>query len=1115
MASFVGDEASSSSLMPRPCTYKVFLSFRGKDTRKGFTSHLYAALVNRGITTYIDDKNLRKGDLISDELLIAIEESMFGVIVLSPNYASSRWCLDELQKIVECNNNLGLQIVAVFYHVKPCDVRHQIGAFEEAFKKHELRFGQESDRVRRWRNALKQVASYSNWNSEQFKNEAILVESIAQHIHERLIMKLPSSMKNLVGIDSRLEQVVRHIGLGGNDVRFIGICGMGGIGKTTISRRVYETIRSEFKASCFLANVRETCEKRGIVQIQKQLLDRTNINSDTSFHDEFEGKAIICDSLCHKKVLLVLDDVDDGGLLENLAGEKDWFGPGSRIIITTRDKHVLEVHGAVNRICKVEGLEQNEALELFCLKAFKRPKPEKGYMDLSKEVVEYCDGLPLALVVLGSHLCGQTIDVWRSAIEKIKSFPHDKIFNTLKISYDGLDHSEKNIFLDIACFFKGREKDYVTNILRRCGYHAEASISALINKSLLSIINDDKYADMLGMHDLLEDMGKHIVIQESRDDPSRRSRLWSYTDVDLVLAQNKENEATHSIVLYNMYSEIERNWGDLDIRDLSFSNIFKLKLLILDGVKVPILCDIPCTLKVLHWKGCPMETLPFTDRRYELVEIDLSYSKIVQLWDGKKVLRLLQHLNLSFCDKLKQTPDLSGAPNLKTLNLHRCEELNYIHPSLAHHKSLVELNLMNCKSLETLADKLEMSSLEKLYLFSCSSLRRLPEFGKCMKQLSILNLTLTGIEELPTTPGRLGGVSELDLSGCRKLTSLPLSLACFVGLKKLELSRFVELSCVPYSTHGLESLTAYDKSDNPNIVGLLCSLSRLTSLSTLKLRRCFPTSRKESTICYNLGHLTSLTDLDLSRNYFLRVPISIHELPRLTRLNLNDCRFLKVLPELPSSLRELQAQRCHSLDASNVNDAISKACCGFAESASQDREDVLQMLIPGKEIPAWFEHQEQDDGVSVSFPHNCPSTEIMTLALCFLLDGFTFLQGQPSVVCNGKEFINTSLLKMSPGTSSKQLFIVCLNGFCFSDQLCQDNRFQMLVPSCGYFNNIRVLSSGACWVIKQDIESFKKRKSQTGKRKATLELDIDMISHSSPSRKKMLVVAPPLYEEEE
>ncbi|XLT56734.1 hypothetical protein HN873_049338, partial [Arachis hypogaea] len=550
-----------------------------------------------------------------------------------------------------------------------------------------------------------------------------------------------------------------------------------------------------------------------------------------------------------------------------------------------------------------------------------------------------------------------------------------------------------------------------------------------------------------------------------------------------------EIEATHSIVLHDMYCEIEENWRDLDIRYLSFSNICKLNLLILDGERFPILLyDIPCALKVLHWTDCPMETLPFRDhQRYELVEIDLSHSKIVQLWDGKKVLKKLVHLNLSYCKELKEMPDLSGAPNLKTLDLDGCEELNYFHPSLAHHKSLVELNLRGCERLETLGDKLEMSSLERLDLECCSSLRRLPEFGKCMKQLSILILKRTGIEELPTTLGNLAGMSELDLTGCYKLTSLPFPLGCFVGLKKLRLSRLVELSCVPYSTHGLESLTVKDYSGSPNIVGLLCSLSHLTSLSSLKLQGCFSTSREEST---DFGRLASLTDLDLSENNFLRVPISIHELPRLTRLKLNNCRRLKVLPELPLSLRELQARDCDSLDASNANDVILKACCGFAESASQDREDLFQMWFSRKKIPAWFEHHEEGNGVSVSFSHNCPSTETIALALCFLLQGFLFSSEKPSVICNGKEFINKSLLKASSGISSENVYIVYVNGYYLSKLLCQHNCFQMLFPGTPSIN-IQVRRSSARWVRKQDIQDFKKPKSETGKRKATLELDME------------------------
>ncbi|XLU99527.1 hypothetical protein S245_013867 [Arachis hypogaea] len=449
----------------------------------------------------------------------------------------------------------------------------------------------------------------------------------------------------------------------------------------------------------------------------------------------------------------------------------------------------------------------------------------------------------------------------------------------------------------------------------------------------------------------------------------------------------------------------------------------QLKLLILDDVKAPILCYIPCTLKIFRWRHCPLKILPLTDHQsYELVEIDLPYSEIVELWDGQKVLEKLEYLNLVGCKQLKQTPDLSMAPNLKELDLRECEELDYIHPSLAHHKRLVELNLGYCERLETLGDKLEMSSLERLDLYSCSSLRRLPEFGECMKQLSKIILAYTDIESLTVRAD-------------------------------------------------------YDDSDG--------------------------SSREESTLSYDIAHLASLTDLDLSENMFLRVPISIHQLTRLTRLQLWDCSELEVLPELPSSLRELGAGGCYSLAAWNVDEVISKACCGFAESASQDREDFLQMLITGEEIPAWFEHQEEDNGVSVSFPQNCPSIETIALALCFVIEIEEDIYPiMPSVICNGKEFINASLY---PFDGSDNLFIVCVNGYYCSKLLCQHNRFQILSPDDDNID-IRVKRCGARWVFKQDMQDFKKRK-------ATLELNMD-ISHSSASRNKMLVVDSPIYEEE-
>ena len=156
-------ERASSDATSR-WTYDVYLSFRGEDTGNTFTDHLYTALKEKGILTFREDEELETGKDISAEHLKAIETSRISVVVLSKNYASSTWCLDELVKILECQRELGQMVFPVFYHVDPVEVRCQQGSFAEAFVEHEERFKENLETVETWRSALTQVASRSGWH---------------------------------------------------------------------------------------------------------------------------------------------------------------------------------------------------------------------------------------------------------------------------------------------------------------------------------------------------------------------------------------------------------------------------------------------------------------------------------------------------------------------------------------------------------------------------------------------------------------------------------------------------------------------------------------------------------------------------------------------------------------------------------------------------------------------------------------------------------------------------------------------------------------------------------------------------------------------------------------
>ena len=133
MALVTCEGGSSSSFTHQPKKFDVFLSFRGEDTRLGFTGHLYNALCQRGINAFIDD-NFQRGEEISTGLLKIIESLWISIIVFTQNYASSTWCLDELAKIVECKKNDQL-VWPVFYNLDPSEVRNQKGKFGEVLSK--------------------------------------------------------------------------------------------------------------------------------------------------------------------------------------------------------------------------------------------------------------------------------------------------------------------------------------------------------------------------------------------------------------------------------------------------------------------------------------------------------------------------------------------------------------------------------------------------------------------------------------------------------------------------------------------------------------------------------------------------------------------------------------------------------------------------------------------------------------------------------------------------------------------------------------------------------------------------------------------------------------------